>query len=86
MQPKLMAASFSQRPAVQVFVCRSGSAADTQNMSAYVRYFLHQHQMELEEPLVEVKTAARLAQQLIYQNKVLPKHKEKKHLGMLGKA
>lgn len=55
---------------MQVFVCRSGSAADTQNMSAYVRYFLHQHQMELEEPLVEVKTAARLAQQLIYQNKV----------------
>ena len=52
-------------------MCRSGSAADTQNMSAYVRYFLHQHQMELEEPLVEVKTAARLAQQLVYQNKVL---------------
>ena len=71
MQPKLVAASISQCLAVQVFVCRSGSAADTQNMSAYVRYFLHQHQMELEEPLVEVKTAARLAQQLIYQNKVL---------------
>ena len=41
-------------------------------MTAYIQWFLHQHQMELTEPLVEVKTAARLAQQLVYQNKVLP--------------
>ena len=54
----------------QIYVCRSGSAADTQNMTAYIQWFLHQHQMELTEPLVEVKTAARLAQQLVYQNKV----------------
>ena len=40
-------------------------------MTAYIQWFLHQHQMELTEPLVEVKTAARLAQQLVYQNKVL---------------
>ena len=39
-------------------------------MTAYIQRFLHQHQMELVEPLVEVKTAARLAQQLVYQNKV----------------
>jgi len=26
-----------------VYVCRSGSAADTQVISDYVRYFLHQH-------------------------------------------
>ena len=35
-----------------------------------MRFYLHQHQMELEEPLVEVKTAAKLAQQLVYSNKV----------------
>ena len=50
-------------------MCRSGSAADTQNLSAYVQYFLHQHSLELDT-LVSVKTAARLATQLTYQNKV----------------
>lgn len=54
---------------LQVFVCRSGSAADTQNLSAYVQHFLHQHSMELDS-FVSVKTAARLATQLTYQNKV----------------
>lgn len=53
----------------QVFVCRSGSAADTQNISAYVQYFLHQHSLDLDT-FVSVKTAAKLATQLTYQNKV----------------
>lgn len=50
-------------------MCRSGSAADTQNMSAYVQLFLAQHGMEMgREP--DVKTAAKLAATLCYQNKV----------------
>lgn len=52
----------------RVFVCRSGSAADTQNISAYVQYFLHQHSLDLDT-FVSVKTAAKLATQLTYQNK-----------------
>ena len=52
----------------RVFICRSGSAADTQNLSRYVQWFLQQHGMELgEEP--EVKVAAKLAQMMAYQNK-----------------
>ncbi len=52
-----------------MFVCRSGSAADTQNLAAYVQLYLHQHQMELGGD-VSVRTAARLAQQIVYNNKV----------------
>lgn len=52
----------------KIYVCRSGSAADTQNMSRYIQWFLEQHSMELgEDP--DVHTAARLAQQMSYQNK-----------------
>ena len=54
---------------MQVYVCRSGSAADTQNLAAYVQLYLHQHQMELGGN-VSVRTAARLAQQIVYNNKV----------------
>ena len=54
---------------VQVFVCRSGSAADTQNLAAYVTYYLHQHCMDLGRE-ADVKTAAKLAQLVAYQNKV----------------
>lgn len=51
-----------------IYICRSGSAADTQNLSRYVQWFLEQHGMELgDEP--EVKTAAKLAQMMAYQNK-----------------
>lgn len=54
----------------RIYVCRSGSAADTQNLSRYVQWFLEQHRMELgEDP--SVHTAARLAQQMAYQNKDL---------------
>eukprot|EP00898_Chlorokybus_atmophyticus_P005087 jgi/Chlat1/557/Chrsp103S01127 len=51
-----------------IYICRSGSAADTQVISDYVRYFLHQHTVELGE-MAEVKTAANLTMQLAYQNK-----------------
>lgn len=33
----------------QVYICRSGSAADTQNLSSYVQYFIAQHEMETGE-------------------------------------
>eukprot|EP01123_Difflugia_compressa_P002577 TRINITY_DN13310_c0_g1_i1.p1 TRINITY_DN13310_c0_g1~~TRINITY_DN13310_c0_g1_i1.p1 ORF type:complete len:243 (-),score=40.96 TRINITY_DN13310_c0_g1_i1:26-754(-) len=52
----------------KIFVCRSGSASDTQAVSAYVRYFLDMHISELGEPPL-VKTAAALVQQLCYNNK-----------------
>ncbi|CAK0786935.1 hypothetical protein CVIRNUC_010149 [Coccomyxa viridis] len=51
-----------------VFVCRSGSAADTQAITAYVQYYLHQHQMELNDEIL-VKTAASFATKLVYSNK-----------------
>ena len=54
---------------LQVFVCRSGSAADTQAISAYVEHYIEQHEMELGRG-VAVKTAANLAMQLVYNNKV----------------
>lgn len=53
----------------RICICRSGSAADTQNLSMYLCWFLEQHSMEVGgEP--NVGTAARLAQSLVYQNKV----------------
>ncbi|CAA7407434.1 unnamed protein product [Spirodela intermedia] len=51
-----------------VYVCRSGSAADTQVVSDYVRYFLHQHTIQLGQPST-VKVAANLIRMLSYQNK-----------------
>ncbi|GJN34025.1 hypothetical protein PR202_gb22658 [Eleusine coracana subsp. coracana] len=51
-----------------VYVCRSGSAADTQVISDYVRYFLHQHTIQLGQPAT-VKVAANLIRLLAYQNK-----------------
>ncbi|CAL5229138.1 g12410 [Coccomyxa viridis] len=51
-----------------VFVCRSGSAADTQAITAYVQYYLHQHQMELNNEIL-VKTAASFATKMVYSNK-----------------
>lgn len=52
----------------KIYVCRSGSAADTQAISEYVIYALDSHAIELgEAPLV--KTAASLVQQMCYYNK-----------------
>lgn len=52
----------------RIYCCRSGSAADTQAIADYVRWFLQMHSVELgEEP--EVKTAANLFKLLCYNNK-----------------
>ncbi|XP_044464953.1 proteasome subunit beta type-6-like [Mangifera indica] len=51
-----------------VYICRSGSAADSQTVSDYVRYFLHQHTIQLGEPAT-VKVAANLVRLLSYNNK-----------------
>merc|ERR1719421_2105470 len=51
-----------------IFVCRSGSAADTQAISDYVTYFLDQHRMERGKP-PKVLTAANLFRELCYHNK-----------------
>ena len=59
---------------VQVFVCRSGSAADTQAITAYVQYYLHQHQMELNSEIL-VKTAASFATKMVYSNKAGTVHR-----------
>ncbi|KAJ4960478.1 hypothetical protein NE237_020388 [Protea cynaroides] len=51
-----------------VYLCRSGSAADSQIVSDYVRYFLHQHIIQLGQPAT-VKVAANLVRLLSYNNK-----------------
>lgn len=51
-----------------VYLCRSGSAADTQTVTSYVRYFLQQHTIELGGPC-DVKTAANVCMQIAYNNK-----------------
>ncbi|KAM1313042.1 hypothetical protein ACFX2F_017119 [Malus domestica] len=51
-----------------VYVCRSGSAADSQVVSDYVRYFLHQHTIQLGQPAT-VKVCANLVRLLSYGNK-----------------
>lgn len=43
----------------KIWVCRSGSAADTQAVADYVKWFLATHAVELGEA-PEVKTAAHL--------------------------
>jgi len=52
----------------RIFVCRSGSAADTQAISDYVTHFINQHKMEFGKP-PSVKTAANFFRQLCYTNK-----------------
>jgi len=52
----------------RIFVCRSGSAADTQAVSDYVTYFLNQHKMEYGGP-PKVEVAANVFNQLCYNNK-----------------
>lgn len=52
----------------RIYCCRSGSAADTQAISDYVRFFLDGHAIEADEaPLVE--EAARMFRYFCYQNK-----------------
>lgn len=51
-----------------VYLCRSGSASDTQAIASYVQFYLAQHQAERGGP-VRVETAATLAMQMAYGNK-----------------
>lgn len=52
----------------RIFCCRSGSAADTQALSDYVKYFLGSHAVDLGR-LPKVHTAANLFRSLCYNNK-----------------
>lgn len=51
-----------------IYCCRSGSAADTQAISDYVRMYIDMHESELGTA-PQVKTAATLFAQMIYNNK-----------------
>jgi len=51
-----------------IFVCESGSAADTEAIADYVALYLDNQQMELDEK-PRVKTAAKLVSGFIYPNK-----------------
>ncbi|TQE08532.1 hypothetical protein C1H46_005838 [Malus baccata] len=51
-----------------IYLCRSGSAADSQIVSDYVRHFLHQHTIQLGQPAT-VKVAANLIRLFSYNNK-----------------
>ena len=51
-----------------IYCCRSGSAADTQAVSDYVRYYLAGHAIDIGK-LPLVKTAGRLMRNIIYGNK-----------------
>ena len=50
------------------FLLRSGSAADTQLVSDYVRHMVHQHESQHQRP-IDVPTVANLVTQMGYQNK-----------------
>eukprot|EP00164_Ancoracysta_twista_P000200 GFYU01000291.1.p1 GENE.GFYU01000291.1~~GFYU01000291.1.p1 ORF type:complete len:253 (+),score=52.16 GFYU01000291.1:22-759(+) len=52
----------------RIYCCRSGSAADTQAIADYVRYYLGLHEMEHGER-ADTKVAASLFQMFCYQNK-----------------
>merc|ERR1719463_751208 len=52
----------------RIFVCRSGSAADTQALTGFVVNYLGQHAVELGK-LPSVKTAANLFKIFAYNNK-----------------
>mmetsp|Transcript_7243 Transcript_7243/g.15499 ORF Transcript_7243/g.15499 Transcript_7243/m.15499 type:complete len:228 (-) Transcript_7243:345-1028(-) len=52
----------------QIYCCRSGSAADTQAISDYVRYYTDQHSIELGTA-PRVRTVAGLFRELCYANK-----------------
>lgn len=51
-----------------IYCCRSGSAADTQALSDYVRHYLASHAVDLGEP-PKVLTAANLFRSMCYSNK-----------------
>jgi 20S proteasome subunit beta 1 len=52
----------------KIFCLRSGSAADTQTLSHYVRYYMNMHSIEIGKA-PRVKTAANLFKNFIYEYK-----------------
>jgi len=52
----------------RIFCCRSGSAADTQAIADYVRYYLELHSAELGE-IPSVKTAGSIFREFCYHNR-----------------
>jgi len=52
----------------RIFLCRSGSAADTQALTGYVQHYLGMHAIELGK-LPKVKSCANLFKMLAYNNK-----------------
>ena len=52
----------------QIYICRSGSAADTQNIAAHATWYLEAHTVELGRA-PRVPAAARLLSQMTYANK-----------------
>jgi len=64
-----------------VWMCRSGSAADTQNVAAYVKRMVEEHAMERNGTgfrenesndramMVDVRVVAKLTQKIAYENK-----------------
>ena len=53
---------------MQVYVCRSGSAADTQAIADIVRMYLNMHSLETGK-LPEISVAANILNQMCYGNK-----------------
>mmetsp|Transcript_1483 Transcript_1483/g.3249 ORF Transcript_1483/g.3249 Transcript_1483/m.3249 type:complete len:233 (+) Transcript_1483:47-745(+) len=53
----------------RVYLCRSGSAAHTQAVSAYANLYLNQHAIELGHKGVRVRTAANIVKEIAYSNK-----------------
>ncbi|PWN49074.1 proteasome-domain-containing protein [Violaceomyces palustris] len=52
----------------RIYCCRSGSAADTQALADIVTYYLSLYSVNMDQQ-PDVKTAANLFQDLVYQNK-----------------
>jgi len=52
----------------KVWICRSGSAADTQNVSWTVSHALEQHCQMTQEPC-DVRTAANIVREVVYSYK-----------------
>eukprot|EP00958_Prasinococcus_capsulatus_P022372 scaffold3155_cov358-Prasinococcus_capsulatus_cf.AAC.3 len=63
------AAAAAAQAKAAVLAVVAGSAADTQLVSDYVRHYLEQHAVELEDGRPAVRTAANLVMQLNYNNK-----------------
>ena len=55
--------------ALQVYLCRSGSAAHTQAVAGYANLYLNQHAIELGQKGCSVRSAANIVCEISYSNK-----------------